>query len=291
MALTKWPEAVLIPLDQLIFTPWNCNEMTDVEFSELVAEIEEHGFDEPAQVILMTEAHADKSKWPLLHGSAVPGKFLVVGGEHRVRAAGALEWSEVPVVEKKTIAKLPEDEVVAWSVKRNNIRGRINAQKYADLERSLSERHKMRTEVARKRMLVKGDLLKRLRKNENVRENEPDDGEDGGEGAKPPSGKSQAPDTDGERDRKQEIGDRRRLLEALKTAERDVLLQSGDTVEHGYLFFAQGEKGQTHLVVDESPSLAGLVKRMVAACKGDSARVDEFLVTAITSELENWESK
>lgn len=53
----------------------------------------------------------------------------------------------------------------------------------------------------------------------------------------------------------------------------------------------KGKKGQMHLVVDETESLHGLVKQMVAACKGNDARVDDFLIDAIKNGLTNWESK
>lgn len=283
---STWPDAVLIPINDLVFCPWNCNEMGDAEFSELVAEIEDGGFDEPLQVIPITKQHTDPKLYPDLASVAKPGKYLVLGGEHRARAAISLEWTEAPCVTKDTLKDAPEADLIIWNTKRNNIRGRINAQRYADVERKLSEKHQIRTEVARRKMLVKGDLLKRLRKNVAVQDTEGSEGADEGQ-----RGKQKAPKTDGEQDRQDELKDRRALLNALKTAEQDVLLQSADTVEHGYLFFAQGQNGQTHLVVDETQRLAGLVKRMVAACKNDSARIDDFLADAITTELANWEDK
>lgn len=51
----------------------------------------------------------------------------------------------------------------------------------------------------------------------------------------------------------------------------------------------QGSKGQTHLVVNESERLHGHVASTVAACKGNSAKVDDFLAQAIQAELKNWE--
>ena len=57
----------------------------------------------------------------------------------------------------------------------------------------------------------------------------------------------------------------------------------------GYLFFMQGAKGQTHLVVEESLPLHGLVKEMVNKCKGLDGKVDDFLCAAIRNELKNWE--
>lgn len=269
--LKKWEGAVLIPLDKLIFTSWNVNEMPDAEFSELVAEIEAGataenpmgGFDEPCDVVPCKD---------------LPGSYLVLGGEHRTRAANSLQWKEVPCVIKTHLIGADEATLMQWSVKRNHLRGRVNKEKYVALERSLSEKHKIQLEAARQRMLVKGELLKSIQKDA-----------PSGDGAGSSSG--DGPSTDGDKDKKKEVRDRKKLLEALKTAETDVLLQSADTVEHGYLYFGQGDKGQKHLVVDESKELSALISRVVAACKGESMRVDEFFCSAIAAELPKWEAK
>jgi len=273
----KWEGAILVPIEKLLFTSWNVNEMTDAEFSELVAEIEDGGFDEPCDIV------------PSLDD---PGSFLVLGGEHRVRACHSLAWKEVPCVVKKHLIGADEATLKMWSVKRNHIRGRVNAQKYADLERSLTEKHNIQLEAARNKMLIKGDLLKSLRKNEAVKDNEGVAGRSDGAGADGEGGGNgdyDGPATDGEKDKKKEVRDRKNLLTALKTAEEEVLLQSADTVEHGYLFFNQNEK--LHLVVNESPELASFIKRAVAACKGESMKIDEILCSALAAELPKWEAK
>jgi ParB/RepB/Spo0J family partition protein len=268
-----WTGAVMLPIDNLVFTDWNVNEMADAEFSELVAEIEENGFDEPIGVIPIKDQ---------------PNHYLVLSGEHRVRACHALTIKEVPAVVKKNLSDADEATIRMWSVKRNNIRGRINAQKFAALERNLSEKHKVSVEAARQKMLVRGEILKDLRKNQAVLDNE----EGGGPASRGGDGDGTDDTDDGTqagKDAKTETAKRKKLLAALKNAEEEVLIQSADTVEHGYLFFGQGEG--THLVVNESKKLWSLVKRMVAACKGDSAPVDEFLCAAIENELPKWEKK
>ena len=94
-------------------------------------------------------------------------------------------------------------------------------------------------------------------------------------------------ETDSARERTKELQSRKKLLENLKTVEQDVLLQSGDTVEHGYLFFGQG--GKEHLVVEENPTLYNMIKEMVGTCKKDSADINFFLISAIRNELKNWD--
>lgn len=315
-ALPTWDAPRMVPLDSLEFTTWNVNEMTDSEFSELVIEIEDGGyttddgqhipgFDEPVGLIpIPNEA----------------GKWLVPSGEHRVRAALSLNMDAIPAVLKVHLSDADEAEVKMWSVKRNHIRGRVNAQKYAALERSLSERHNIRADAARQRMLVKGELLKGLRKNRVVLDNEPRGGPPsrGGMGSRagatpssPPDGESagvepgalspSAPvppagrtgsETDSGRDTKQEDADRAKLQRGFKAAWEEALVNSAHTVEHGYLVLADGKDGgKCHVIVDTPAQLANLTKRMVAACQGESAKVSEFLASAIAVELRTWEER
>lgn len=259
--LPAWTEARMIRLDQLEFCDWNVNEMDDVEFSELVAEIDETGFDEPLQVIPIPN---------------VPDRYLVPGGEHRARAAIALEMDMVPAVLKNHLTEADEAEIKIWSVKRNHIRGKLNAQKYADLERSLNDKHQIRAKVARERMLIKGDLLKRLRKNAAITDNEDEN----------PTPTGTTPDADSTPTPTESISGQKKLLAALKLAEEEVLLQSADTVAFGYLFFIQGDTDGTHLVIDESNTLHDKVTEMVEMCKRDKDQVDAFLVGAIEHALE-----
>jgi len=261
-ALKTWDKAVLIPLDSLDYCEWNCNEMDDAEMATLISEIQEGAFDEPVQVI---EHH--------------PGRYLVLGGEHRAKAMRALDQTEIPAVIRTDLSGKTRADMIVWSVRRNHVRGRINAQKYAKLEQELVEQHSMTTEAARRAMLINSELIKKLKQKskidvggEEADDNPRDDRERGGDG-------------DGD----DTVRDRERLLGALRTAEQEVLIQSADTVEHGYLFFAQGKNGQLHLVVDETEKLYAVVRDMVHACKGQSGKIDDFLQAAIKNELKNWE--
>jgi hypothetical protein len=231
--------------------------MDDEHFAALVAEIEDHGFDEPLQVVP-------------IHEGEYKGKYWVVGGEHRYKAAAGLAWDTVPCVVKDSLSEADEADLMEWSVRRNNIRGRINEQKYARLEQTVCHRKDLQKDVARKRMLMREKQAKKAR-------------EKTGKGDR----KSTGPDTDGERDHRKTVADRQRLLSDAKAFQQECLIESADTVEHGYLYVAQN--GKQHLIVDASKTLHGLISSMVAACKNESGRVDEFLQSAIRSELKNWE--
>jgi ParB-like chromosome segregation protein Spo0J len=270
-----WTKAVEIPTDRLVYTDWNCNEMSPDKLAHLQAEIQNNDdpsdphFDEPLQVIPIKDAE---------------GKYLVLGGEHRTKIARTLEMKTVPCVIRHDLAKLERSELMLWSVRRNHLRGRLNAQKYAELEAELVNDHGMTTEAARRSMLIDGDLAKALRASLAVRSNEKKDESEEEDESRPLS--------DSVNEAREAALAKEELLRALKIAEQDVLLDSADTVKHGYLFFAQGSKGQMHLVVDESEDLHDLIDDMVAACKGNEAKVDDFLRQAISKALEShWEKK
>lgn len=267
-----WTKAVKIPTDCLVFTDWNCNEMSQEKLAHLQAEIENEEdpedphFDEPLQVIPIKDQ---------------TGKYLVVGGEHRTKIARSLEMPAVPCVIREDLAKMSRKDLMLWSVRRNNLRGRLNATKYAEMEAELVDHHGMTTEAARRSMLIDGDLAKALRATMAVRDNEHNDSDDGHAGTKEFG--------EGVDDAREDRRSKEELLQALKIAEQDVLLDSADTVQHGYLFFVQGKRGQMHLVVDESKNLHELVKLMVKACKGTDSKIDDFLSSAIRNELGNRE--
>jgi len=270
-----WDKAVEIPTDLLVFTDWNCNEMSKDKMAHLMSEVrneedpEDPHFDEPLQVIPIKDS---------------PGKHLVLGGEHRTKIARALEMPAVPCVIRHDLAKLSRKELMLWTARRNHLRGRVNAQKYAAMEAELVDHHGMTSEAARRSMLIDSNLAKALRVSAEERSsgNDNGSGDDAGGDHTASSESGATPQEDSQRDRAE-------LLQALKIAEQDVLLDSADTVDHGYLFFMQGKKGQTHLLVNESRTLHGLVTAMVSACKGNKAKVDDFLVGAIRNELKNWE--
>jgi ParB/RepB/Spo0J family partition protein len=257
-----WDKAVLLPIDSLVLTDWNCNELQDDGMASLLEDIQQGGFDEPIHVVPIKD-----------------DRYLVIGGEHRTKALRSLDVSEVPAIVRHDLAHLDRKELILWSVRRNHTRGKVNEQKYAKLEQELIDQHNMTTEAARRSMLVNGELAKALKRREKklrASDDEPDDETSGGKSDREPPTEAH-----------KEARRRESVLQSLKTAEEEVLLQSEDTVQHGYLFFAQ--QGKLHLVVDTTKHLHVLVQRMVDTCKGESASVDEFLASAISKELKSWE--
>lgn len=274
-----WDGAIMIPVDRLVLPEWNVNEMDEPEFAALVEAIQDEGFDEPCQVVPITEGSNE-------------GKFLVLGGNHRDRAAVIAGIDYLPCVIKHHLTEADELELQEWSVKRNNIRGKLNREKYVALEQRIIGKRQISAEAARRRLLMREDLVKHLKATKSSsREFGPDDPEEvdlaSGGGHSTGSGKGKpGSETDSEIDEKRSFAERRALLTSLKTFAKEVLEESGETADHGYLFF--GHRGGTHLVVNESDRLNLLVSEMVNTCKANSANIDEFLISAITNQLKEW---
>ena len=272
-----WEAAKLIPVDLLVLTDWNANKMTDEMLAKLVEEIREYDFDEPCQIVpIGTGSHA--------------GKFLVIGGEHRYKACVIEGKAEVPCVVKERLTDADEDKLMEYSVRRNHLRGQLDVEKYRALEKRLSGKWQTSAEAARERMLVRDERVRTI-KSQHEASIDPDGGageevdlEDGSSGS---GDKSKGRSTDGNEARKKAFADRRALLANLKSFVTEVLAESEETVEHGYLFFGHG--GSKHLVINEDARLHGLIGEMVEACKANSDKVAEFLVSAITKELPQWQ--
>ena len=77
----KFSEVKNIPIDKIIPNDWNTNKMSDKEFNRLVKEIEEVGFIDYPQVVPIEDE-----------------KYVLIGGEHRHRAARVCGYTELPCV-------------------------------------------------------------------------------------------------------------------------------------------------------------------------------------------------
>lgn len=301
-ALKTWDKAVLIPLDDLVLCDWNVNVMDDPEFRALLKEVREGGFDEPGQVIPITE------------GEDV-GKYLLLGGEHRKKVCLALEMDAMPCVIKEHLTEADEAEVMMWTVRRNNIRGKIDEQRFAELQKRITGKGKVAAEAARRRMLIREERHAHLKERFSqdvidvmVEEEKKAAGVgDGSSNSKAPSEQvnidgpspdKRKPPKDGmyEEDgittpagegKKKAFADQRALLQNLKAFQQDVLQQSADTCTQGYLYF--GIAGHTHLVVNESKHLNKLIAEMVDTLKANSDSINEFLISAIKKELPAWQ--
>ncbi|MEM2174490.1 MAG: ParB N-terminal domain-containing protein [Candidatus Micrarchaeia archaeon] len=84
MERKKWElqgEVKNIPIDLLVELEDNPNIMTDAEFNRLTKELDETGFIDPIQVVPLDD-----------------GRYQILGGHLRVKAAKVLGFESVPAV-------------------------------------------------------------------------------------------------------------------------------------------------------------------------------------------------
>jgi hypothetical protein len=115
----------LIPRDRIHQNDWNPNEQTDETFKSLVEEIRTCGFGHPLTVV---PCGCDR----------IEGEhYNIIGGEHRWRASGVLEMPEVPAYVQEGWDELQQK---LKTVRDNLLTGDLNAKKFTELVRGLSER-------------------------------------------------------------------------------------------------------------------------------------------------------
>lgn len=109
-------EVVKIPLELLVEAEWNPNEMDEKTFNRLVDELREVGLIDPIQVVPLED-----------------GRYRVIGGNHRVRAARVLGWEEIDCVVLTDKKFQSEDLQKFLTVRLNVLRGKINPEKFIGL--------------------------------------------------------------------------------------------------------------------------------------------------------------
>lgn len=107
----------------LELAPWNPNEQDTATFNAQVASLKADGMVEYPVVI----PHPEQ-----------PGKYLVVSGNHRAKAAMALGWEQIPVV---VAADWDEAKGKAMAVTMNVIRGRINPVKFTQIAKEFVDKY------------------------------------------------------------------------------------------------------------------------------------------------------
>lgn len=111
---------ISIPIDKIIESEENPNEMSDSQFNELVRRITEVGFKEPISVIPFED------------------KYKLVAGHHRVKAAKFLGMVDIPAY---IFSDWDDDKRKAELIRDNVIRGKMNPLKFSKLFDQLSVKY------------------------------------------------------------------------------------------------------------------------------------------------------
>ncbi len=137
---TKPKEVVLLPIDSLIPSLENPQEMDAKKFNQLVKSIRDNGFDENI-IVVPTETD---------------GQYRIVSGEHRWTASKTIGYTEVPCV----IQDFDDDRRLIELVKRNALKGEISPTKFVKLYEKLLKTHSK--EQIAEAMALEEDQLNKL---------------------------------------------------------------------------------------------------------------------------------
>ena len=238
----KWGVAVEIPVGMIDCEELNPNEMSEERLQQLVEEIQKTGFDEPLQV-------APKEG----------GRFVVIGGEHRWRAVQRLGLAVVPCTVKDG---LTEEQRLTMMARRNELRGDVNAVKYARLVKHIQDKSGADVDVIRQQMGVL-DPAKFARYLE------------------------------GESDRVNKATDKAKedthIIDNTSYVVTEILAQFGETIPAGFVFFCY--KNRLHLVVQCEEPLYKVVKGMAEGLKRDGEKINDFMFDALgaAAKAQGWE--
>lgn len=230
-----WDKAIELPLDVIEPDPRNPNVMSEDKFTRLVERIEEHGFDEPIQVI----EHPEKE-----------GKYLIVGGEHRYKSAKLLGLTTIPAVVKETL----DDETTRYQelIARNINRGDLDEAKFNKL---IDHVNSLNTAPLTPEELSKSmgfcdvkELQKHIRK-------EKDNTEKAVEKAKEAT----------------KSGKNTQIIDNVSYALNEILNKYGDTAPKGYIFFCY--KNRMHLIVQCDKDLYQLTHDIAEGLKRDNTEI------------------
>lgn len=114
-------KVVDLSVDVLVPNENNTNEMSDRQLDRLAEEIRENGFIQPIQAIPMDD-----------------GKYLILGGEHRWRAARACGMGFIPAVILTESRWTDKDLVDLETFKLNAIHGNVNMTRFYSLYERMS---------------------------------------------------------------------------------------------------------------------------------------------------------
>lgn len=201
-----------IPLDNLLESAENPNEMSAQALDKLVDGIREEGFDEPIIVV------------PELDGEKETGNYVIASGHHRVKAAKILGLKVVPAVIKQG---WDDDKRLISLVKRNILHGDINAKKFTELVDTLRKRNYTEEMVKAVMGFTKKDAFESLY--QQVRQ------------ALPTEKKAKL----------DEAKEKIKTVDDLSNVLNTIMKEGGSTLDKGYMVFTYGGKKHHYIRIDQ----------------------------------------
>ena len=232
----------VLPVERLVATAWNPNEMGPKEFALLVETIRDVGFIDPITVIPQEDGET----------------FAINGGVHRWKAAQELGYKEVLVdilVDKRW---QDEDLQKFQSVKSNVLHGQMNPEKFLTIYNQAVEKYG-KDKVGKLMGYADDAGIRKIVKNV-AKEMKT---------SLPPEMARQFEEQAKEA---RTIGDLERIIQHL-------FQEHGDSVKYSFMVFAWG--GKEHTYISMSKKVHQAMKKIMAASRSGELDINEIIGDAI----------
>ncbi len=252
-----------IQVDLIDPNPWNPNEQDAKTFDILVEEMDSDGtgvgYIDLIQVVPQSEP------W------GVPGRYRIIGGEHRWRGLRVLGHEAVECVVLIDPKWEDEDLQKFVTMRLNALKGKINPKKFMALYEDLADRYA--AEDMQRHMAVTDDaewksMTKDVRKQlESALD---------GVGADDEKKKKALEDFD-------KVAKEVKTVDDLSNILNKIFNEYGDTLELNFMWFSFG--GKKHLQVSMSAGDWKLAEKVVARSKADNRPIDSIFIEMMTAWL------
>lgn len=232
------PGVQLLPVDELIPTIGNPNEMSADEMERLISEIKDVGFIDPLQVVPLKD-----------------GMYIIVGGEHRWEAAKAIGMLKVPCSVLDGDRWQEEDVRQLVMVRLNSLHGKMNPEKMAVIYRKMAERY---GEKALQKLFAYTDKQAWAKVVNSVRK--------GLKAAGLPKNKVKKFDEDVKE---------AKTVDDLGHVLNHLLNRYGETMDHSFMVFAFG--GREHIYIAMGKRTQKAMDKVMEYCRSWSVDINEIL--------------
>jgi len=237
-------EVVMLPIELLHPNEWNPNEEPAHTFDTLVEEIKTDGFKDPLTVV------------PDFAEEFGEGHYIIIGGEHRYRAAKVLSYEQLPCYIEDSWT---EEEAKLKTVKLNLLRGELNPAKFTKLVHDLEHRYDFQQLPDLFGFFSLKDMAKFMLEDKSKKEKTFLDG------------------------LMEEARKEKFAVDSLTDIVATIFSTSAATLDQDYLFFTY--KGKTHLVVLCDKTVFDTVKKVVQYLETSGESINEFVGNALKNEL------
>lgn len=230
-----------LPVDEIIPNPDNPNEMNKKEFALLMDSIKQVGFIDPPQVIEQDD-----------------GRFMIVGGEHRWRAAVELGMKRIPVDVLMGDKWTDPDMLDFMTVRLNVLHGKMNPEKFLKVYKRACEKFG-REEVAKYMGYTNEDGIKKLIgvMAKTMKESLPPE---------------MAQQFEEEAKKAKTVGDLTNIVNRL-------FEEYGDTMKHNFMVFSWGAKEHVYIAMNKEVHVA--MKKIMKLARKNEVDINELIGGAI----------